>query len=74
MIKIVEIRGKHGMTDYYALAQFFGSAWNSGCMTRSDRHRLANQLSSDSTDSLEKAVIRRLLHATRRGWIQLVDG
>ena len=53
------------------LSSLFGDSWESGRITRKERHRLATNLSQGSLSPRDEATARRLLYATKRGWIQL---
>ena len=47
--------------------------WNTRSVTRSERQTLMDALLDYRIGSEEKAAIDRLLHAIRRGWLQLMD-
>jgi hypothetical protein len=56
-----------------ALSDLFASASTTGCMTLADRYGLLAALLDDNLGDEERCCIDRLLHATRRGRIKLVD-
>lgn len=56
------------------LAEMFGQVWKNGGLSSRDRRRLMLAiLQEDSLSSEEQATIDRLLHAVRRGWLQVLD-
>lgn len=56
------------------LAEMFGKVWKNGGLSSGDRRRLMLAiLQEDSLSSEEQATIDRLLHAVRRGWLQVLD-
>ncbi len=56
-----------------SLDEMFARVWKSGSLTRGDRDRLHSILSGHAVSSEEKALIDRLLYATRRGWLKIAD-
>ncbi|NJK27326.1 MAG: hypothetical protein HC925_00305 [Coleofasciculaceae cyanobacterium SM2_3_26] len=57
-----------------SLGRLFARVWQAGCMTEGDRHVLS--ILCDRQEYLsqeERAVVQRLLHALRRGWIQVSE-
>lgn len=55
------------------IAELFYQACQVGHLTRRDRRRIMSAFLREALTEEEKAVINRLLHAVRRGWLQIVD-
>ena len=56
------------------LAEMFGRVWKNGGLYSGDRRRLMLAiLEENSLSSEEYATIDRLIHAVRRGWLQVLD-
>lgn len=55
------------------IAEVFGQAWNSGRLTFRDRLYLRSAILNSALSEEERAAIDRLLHAVRRGWLQILD-
>ncbi len=53
--------------------EMFARVWKVGTITRHERTRLAALLLQESISLEERASIDRLLHAIRRGWLQVID-
>ena len=60
-----------GFVSRPSLEEIFYNVWNSGKMYERERHGLLSILLGDTTRE-EQAIVNRLLHAIRRGWIQMV--
>ncbi|NJK27325.1 MAG: hypothetical protein HC925_00300 [Coleofasciculaceae cyanobacterium SM2_3_26] len=56
-----------------SLADLFDKIWQTGYMTETDRYGLMSNLLKNTLTEEERVVINRILHAVRRGWIQLAD-
>ena len=56
-----------------AISETIVRVWNTRSVTRSERQTLMDALLDYRIGSEEKAAIDRLLHAIRRGWLQLMD-
>ena len=55
-----------------SVAEVFGNVWNSGAVTDSDREILRYAFLQERLSEEDYAAIDRLLHAIRRGWLQMV--
>lgn len=55
------------------IAEVFGQAWNDGKLTANERTDLMFALLEQELNSEDYDAIDRLLHAVRRGWIQMLD-
>ncbi|HEY9810556.1 MAG TPA: hypothetical protein V6D13_14600 [Halomicronema sp.] len=56
-----------------AIAELFGSVWNTGYLSRSDRQQLVAALLDSDISGDEKQSVKRLLHAVHRGWVKIMD-
>ncbi|NJK27324.1 MAG: hypothetical protein HC925_00295 [Coleofasciculaceae cyanobacterium SM2_3_26] len=54
-----------------SLADLFCKIWHSGCLTLGDRYRLMLSLMQDSLSAEEEAILNRILHGVRRGWLEV---
>ncbi|MBO9999928.1 MAG: hypothetical protein J7641_13180 [Cyanobacteria bacterium SID2] len=61
------------ITQTIALSELIARVWHSGCLTVSERQVLKSVLLTSSLSDEDRAAIDRLLHAVRRGWIELPD-
>ncbi|NJK28295.1 MAG: hypothetical protein HC925_07180 [Coleofasciculaceae cyanobacterium SM2_3_26] len=52
-------------------SDLFFNIWHSGQLTPGDRNSLKSFLLQDCLDTSERDAIDRVLHAIRRGWIQV---
>lgn len=52
-----------------SLSDFFFQVWKNGKLTLADRLQLRTFLLSDRLSEADYALIDRLLHAIRRGWV-----
>ncbi|GAB4295643.1 MAG: hypothetical protein Fur0025_32860 [Oscillatoriaceae cyanobacterium] len=55
------------------IAEIFGKVWRNGGLTQNDRHYLRFTLLGEHLSDEERATIDRMLHAVRRGWLQIFD-
>ncbi|HIK12885.1 MAG TPA: hypothetical protein IGS52_21940 [Oscillatoriaceae cyanobacterium M33_DOE_052] len=55
-----------------SVAEVFGNVWNSGAVTGSDREILRYAFLQERLSEEDYAAVDRLLHAIRRGWLQMV--
>lgn len=58
---------------YSHLSKLFGKIWKQGGLTANDRQRLMFILLKTSLCEEELYTIDRILHAVRRGWLQIID-
>ena len=56
-----------------AITELFSQVCQAGHLTRSDRQRIMSAFLNGGITDEEKAAINRLIHAVRRGWLQLLD-
>lgn len=47
--------------------------WNSGSISHSERRYLRSFLLENPLTDEDRAALDRLLHAVRRGWIEILD-
>lgn len=52
-----------------SLSDFFFQVWESGKLTRADRVQLRSFILSDRLTEADCALLDRLFHAIRRGWV-----
>ncbi|MGE5657749.1 MAG: hypothetical protein ACM37W_14175 [Actinomycetota bacterium] len=55
------------------IAELFYQVCQSGNLTRSERYDLMSALLENTLTLEDRAAIDRLLHATRRGWVTILD-
>ncbi len=55
------------------IAEIFFQIWHYGQITRQHRLQLRSILLEMTLTEEELTAINRLIHAVRRGWLQLVD-
>lgn len=58
---------------YSYLSKLFSKIWRQGGLTLSDRQGLMLTLLKNSLCEEELSIIDRILHAVRRGWLQIID-
>ena len=58
---------------YSQIGKLFSKIWTQGGLTSSDRQKLMFTLLSNSLSEEELSTIDRILHAVRRGWLQMID-
>jgi hypothetical protein len=58
---------------YSHLSKLFSKIWRQGGLTVSDRQGLMLTLLKSSLCEEELSIIDRILHAVRRGWLQIID-
>lgn len=56
-----------------AIAELFYHVCQSGKLTRTDRYGLMFALLECGLSEEDRAAIDRLIHATRRGWVTILD-
>ncbi|MDC0831538.1 hypothetical protein POG22_00750 [Geitlerinema sp. CS-897] len=56
-----------------AISEVVVRVWRSGCLTLSERQALRTVLLENRMSEEDRAAIDRLLHAVRRGWIEMLD-
>ena len=56
-----------------AISEIAVRVWHSGRLTLSERQALKTVLLEHQISEEDRAAIDRLLHAVRRGWIELLD-
>ncbi|HLO49886.1 MAG TPA: hypothetical protein VK211_15825 [Kamptonema sp.] len=56
-----------------AIAELFYQVCQSGKLTRSHRYGLMSALLECALSEEDQAAIDRLIHATRRGWVTILD-
>lgn len=55
------------------IAEQFSEIYRTGRMTMQDLNSIESLQSWDILDEEDKNIIDRLLHAVRRGWLEVVD-
>jgi hypothetical protein len=55
------------------IAELFCQVSQSGTLTRTHRYNLMSALLNYTLSEEDKSVIDRLIHATRRGWVTILD-
>ncbi|OCR02807.1 hypothetical protein BCD67_18270 [Oscillatoriales cyanobacterium USR001] len=56
-----------------AIAEIFCQVCKSGKLTRTNRHSLMFALLDYTLTEEDRSAIDRLIHATRRGWVTILD-
>ncbi|NER37815.1 MAG: hypothetical protein F6J93_28300 [Oscillatoria sp. SIO1A7] len=56
-----------------SVAEVFGQVWKSGGMSAADRECLMSAFLEESLSEEDYATIDRMIHAVRRGWLQIWD-
>lgn len=56
-----------------SLEELYGEVMFSNSLTTADRQQLKNTLLRESLSSSDMAIIDRLLHSVRRGWLHVTD-
>jgi hypothetical protein len=55
------------------IAELFCQVSQSGILTRTNRYSLMSALLNYTLTEEDRGVIDRLIHATRRGWVTILD-
>lgn len=58
---------------YSHLSKLFSKVWRQGGLTTGDRQGIMFTLLKNSLSQEELYTIDRILHAVRRGWLQIID-
>lgn len=53
------------------IAELFSQVWESRCLSARDCEGLTRTLASGALSGDERAAVDRLMHAVRRGWLQV---
>lgn len=56
-----------------AISELFSQVWKVGTITSNEHQNLINAMLANPLSSEEEAALKRLSHAIRRGWLEVID-